>query len=409
MVSELVVEVSLGLYLGLLAGIFPALVSFGLGFGFKYLTGVSIPGLGVVVLAGGLAGISGGLLGLLDENVAQSTTGVAAILIILMLSLWAHAQGDKLGASVPRRLTLSRFRETNFSTEFLDRVDSYGQIRITPTVVDDIPGYPPLPEETRQAILSRTWKFPVGLSVTELESRVAEKLTGAYSLADVTVAIDSEGTAEVTAAPETAGLSRRIPDGTRAVSIRTLLPTGLAIGDQATLSLAEGTVSGPVISAKTDGVAPESETPPPEDPDVQTDGGEEAEVERPPQAPTTSGGYGSVTLALPPEEARRVIREDVAKLTVNSRGTSREYEAVDILERGDNQFHLVTVAPGTPIDGVTLADATVRETFGVAVLAVRQKAGRLVAPPRSTAVSAGDELLVAGPPDAVAEFREATA
>lgn len=408
MVSELIVEVSLGLYLGLLAGIFPALVSFGLGFGFKYLTGVSIPGLGVVVLAGGLAGISGGLLGLLDENVAQSTTGVAAILIVLMLSLWAHSQGDKLGGSVPRRLTLSRLRGTDFSTEFLDRVDTYGQIKITPVTVEDITGYPPLSEETRQAILSQTWKFPVGLSVTELESRVAEKLTEAYSLADVTVAIDSEGTAEVTAAPETAGLSRRIPDGTRAVSIRTLLPTGLAIGDQATLSLAEGTVSGPVISAKTDGVAPESETPPP-DPEVETDGGEETEPERPPQAPTTSGGYGSVTLALPPEEARRVIREDVAKLTVNSRGTSREYEAVDVLERGDNQFHLVTVAPGTPIDGVTLADATVRETFGVAVLAVRQKAGRLVAPPRSTAVSAGDELLVAGPADAIAEFREATA
>jgi hypothetical protein len=406
MVSELVVEVGLGLYLGLLAGIFPALVSFALGFGFKYLTGVSIPGLGVVVLAGGLAGISGGLLGLLDENVAQSTTGVAAILVVLMLSLWAHSQGDKLGASVPRRLTLSRFRETDFSTEFLDRVDSYGQLKITPATVENIPGYPPLPEETRQAILSRTWKFPVGLSVTELESRVAEKLTDAYSLADVTVSIDSAGRTEVSAAPETAGLSRRIPDGTRAVSIRTLLPTGLAIGDRATLSLDSGTVTGPVISAKTDGVEPEPEAPAE---DVETDGGEEPEPERPPQAPTTTGGHGSVTLALPPEDARRVVREDVAKLTVDSRGKSREHEAVDVLERGDNQFALVTIAAGGPIDGVTLADAKIRETFGVAVLAVRQKTDRLVAPPRSTQVGVGDELLVAGPASAVAEFREAIA
>lgn len=407
MVSGVAVEVGLGLYLGILAGIFPALVSFALGFAFKYLTGVSIPGLGVVVLAGGLAGISGGLLGLLDENVAQSTTGVAAILVVLMLSLWAHAQGDKLGASVPRQLTLSRLRGADFSADFLERVDTYGQIRIKPVTVDDIEGYPPLPEDTRQAIHTSTWKFPVGLSIAELETKVAEKLSEAYSLADVTVSIDSEGLAEIGAAPETAGLSRRIPTGKRAVSIQTLLPTGLAIGDQVTLSLSDGTVAGTVISAKTDGTNPESETPPSES-DIETDGGTETPVtERPPQAPTTTGGQGSVTVALPPEEARRVVREDVAKLTVDSRGESREYETLDVLERGDNQFQVVTISPGTPFDGVTLEDATFRETFGIAVLAVRRSTDRLVAPPRSTRLAAGDELVITGTASAIASFREA--
>jgi hypothetical protein len=407
MVSELAVEVSLGLYLGILAGIFPALVSFALGFGFKYLTGVSIPGLGVVVLAGGLAGISGGLLGLLDENVAQSTTGVAAILVVLMLSLWAHAQGDKLGASLPRQLTLSRLRGTDFSTDFLERVDTYGQIRIKPVAVEDMEGYPPLSEDTRGAIQSSTWKFPVGLSIPELETKVAEKLVEAYSLADVTVSIDSEGSAEIGAAPETAGLSRRIPSGKRAVSIRTLLPTGLAIGDQVTLSLSDGTVAGPVISARTDGVTPESETKPAES-DVETDGGtDEVATERPLQAPTTTGGQGSVTVALSPEKARRVVREDVAKLTVNSRGKNREYEALDVLERGENQFQVVKVSAGSPFDGVTLEDAKFREKFAVAVLAVRRNTDRLVAPPRSTRLTAGDELVVTGAATAIESFREA--
>ncbi|WP_336328374.1 potassium channel family protein [Halovenus sp. HT40] len=406
MVSGLAVEVGFGLYLGILAGIFPALVSFALGFGFKYLTGVSIPGLGVVVLAGGLAGISGGLLGLLEENVAQSTAGVAAILVVLMLSLWAHAQGDKLGASVPRQLTLSRLRSADFSTEFLERVDTYGQIKIEPLTVEDIEGYPPLSEETRQAIQASTWKFPVGLSVAELETKVAEKLTDAYSLADVTVSIDSEGLAEITAAPETAGLSRRIPTGKRAVSIRTLLPTGLAIGDQVTLALSNGTVSGTVVSAKTDGLAPTSETK--QSTAVETDGGTDEEVaERPPQAPTTTGGHGSVTVALPPEEARRVVREDVAKLTVNSRGTNREYEALDVLEREDNQFQVVTISPGSPFDEIALEDAKFREKFGVAVLAVRRSTERLVAPPRSIRLAAGDELVITGTATAIESFREA--
>ena len=403
MVSGLAVEVGLGLYLGLLAGIFPALVSFALGFGFKYLTGVSIPGLGVVVLAGGLAGISGGLLGLLEENVAQSTAGVAAILVVLMLSLWAHAQGDKLGASVPRHLTLSRLRSADFSTEFLDRVDTYGQIKIEPLTVEDIEGYPPLTEETRQAIQESTWKFPVGLSVAELETKVAEKLTDAYSLADVTVSIDSEGLAEITAAPETAGLSRRIPTGKRAVSIRALLPTGLAIGDRVTLALSEGSVSGTVVSAKTDGLSPTNETTA-----VETDGGTDEESgERVPQAPTTTGGRGSVTVALSPEEARRVVRENVAKLTVDSRGTNREYEALDVLEREDNQFQIVTISAGTPFDGIALDDAKFREKFGVAVLGVRRNTERLVAPPRSTRLAAGDELLITGTATAIESFREA--
>lgn len=403
MVSGLAVEVGLGLYLGILAGIFPALVSFALGFSFKYLTGVSIPGLGVVVLAGGLAGISGGLLGLLEENVAQSTAGVAAILVVLMLSLWAHAQGDKLGASVPRQLTLSRLRGTDFSTDFLERVDTYGQIKIKPVTVEDIEGYPPLSEDVRQAIRSSTWKFPVGLSIAELEAKVAEKLTEAHSLADVTVSIDSEGLAEITAAPETAGLSRRIPSGKRAVSIQTLLPTGLAIGDQVTLELPDGSVSGAVVSANTETVKPENKTSSAES-DVEMD---EATTERPPQAPTTTGGQGSVTVALPPEEARRVVRQDVAKLTVNSRGKNREYEALDVLERGENQFQVVTISPGSPFDGVTLEDAKFRETFGIAVLAVRPSTDRLVAPPRTTRLTTGDELVVTGTASAIESVREA--
>jgi len=125
MVSGVAVDIGLGVYLGILAGIFPAVVAFALGFVFKYFTGVSIPGLGVVVLAGALAGISGGLLGLLDDTVAQSASGMTAFLVVLMLSLWAHSQGDKLGDTVPRQMSFSQLHRTSFSAEFLERVDSY--------------------------------------------------------------------------------------------------------------------------------------------------------------------------------------------------------------------------------------------------------------------------------------------
>lgn len=69
-------EILVGVYLGLLAGIFPAFIAFAIGFGFKYFTPVTVPGLGVVALGGTLAGISGGLMGLMDPTLAESWTGI---------------------------------------------------------------------------------------------------------------------------------------------------------------------------------------------------------------------------------------------------------------------------------------------------------------------------------------------
>ncbi|MFT4891740.1 MAG: hypothetical protein ACI9YT_002675 [Halobacteriales archaeon] len=70
--AALPIEVLYGIYPGLLTGIIPALVAGGLGFAFRYVTGVTLPGLGVVALAVAIAGVNGGLLGLLEEDVASS-------------------------------------------------------------------------------------------------------------------------------------------------------------------------------------------------------------------------------------------------------------------------------------------------------------------------------------------------
>jgi K+/H+ antiporter YhaU regulatory subunit KhtT len=349
------------------------------------------------------------LLGLVDPTLAQSTQGIVAMLVVLMLSLWAHAQGDKLGAEVPRHFTLSGLRQATLSEEFLERVDSYGQIRIRPVgTVEDIEGYPPLGEETREAIRAGTWKFPAELSIPELEARLATKLTEEHDLAEVSVSITGDGLAEISAAPATGGLSKRVPSGKRAVSIETLLPTGLAVGDHVRLALSEGSVTGAVVSARTDGGGglgkPDEST----DPTVETDGGKEP-PEKPPRAPTTDGGEGSVTVALTTEEARRVVQADRAKLTVQSRGKSREYEAIDVLQRDGNQFRTVTVVEGGAYDGKTIGELDVRDQFGVAILAIRRKTERIVAPRGAATLSAGDELVVTGPPDAIRAFREGAA
>lgn len=104
--SSVAFEVLLGIYLGVLTGIIPALVAGTLGFAFRYVTGVSIPGFGVIVLALAIAGINGGLLALNDETIRTAENAVAiltAIIVVLMLALYAHSKGDKLGANVPSR------------------------------------------------------------------------------------------------------------------------------------------------------------------------------------------------------------------------------------------------------------------------------------------------------------------
>ena len=408
MIPDTAVEAVLGIYLGLLAGLFPAVVSFLLGFSFKYLTGVSIPGLGVVVVAGGLAGISGGLLGLLSPEVTQSWAGVTALLVILMLSLWAHAQGDKLGAAVPKWLTLKRLGSVGLSTDIRHRVDTYGQVKIRPLgEVDDIEGYPPLPEETREAISSGSWKFPADLSLRELEGKLVEKLTEEFELAEVSVDVSKNGLANIRAAPGLAGLSRRVPSGKRAVSIRTRLPTGLAKGETVTLDLPDKSVVGDVLSARTldtDGSVSQSTNTPV---DATPDGGQVGETtESPPRPQTTTGGDGEVTVAVSSDTARHIVQQDFAKVTVHSRGKSREFEAIDVLQRDGNQFRSLTVNAGGRLEGTTLGEARVRDEYGVVVLAIRRPSERVVSPRGSATLSDGDELIVAGKPEAIGRFEE---
>lgn len=402
MAVDVLPEVLLGVYLGLLAGIFPAFIAFSVGFGFKYFTSVTVPGLGVVALGGALAGISGGLMGLVDPDLAENWTGITAVLVVLMACLWAHAQGDKLGAATPRGLTLKRVRETRLSTDLVDWVDSYGQVRIRPVgEVQDLDGYPPLPDDIRRDIGTGTWTFPGSLSRSDLEGRLEQRLTDEYELADVTVTLDRSGRAEIAAAPSAAGLSRRVPRGKRAVSVRTLLPTGLGRGDVVSLELPDGEVSGPVLSAHTATSRSTGEAP-----GTSALAGDGGEAEGPPRAPTVTGGEGQVTVALSPDDARRLLRAEFAPLVVHARGTQREYEVIGALTAAGARLRTFTLGAGSRLVDRNIGEIQLRDTYGVAILAVRRGTTRVVAPRGDTELRAEDRLIVAGTPANLREFEE---
>lgn len=407
MAQPLPVEVLLGIYLGILTGVFPALVAWGLGFLFKYFTGVTIPGFGVVVLALGLAGINGGLLALADPAVLQSGSRVVvALIVVLMMSLYAHAKGDAMGATFPKRLSLQSLRDRTLSSDVVDLVGARGEVTVEVVgEVVDMEGYPPLPEATRAAIRGGEWRLPADLPLSELENRFADRLRTELDLADVSASIDERGRATVVAAPSLSGVSKRVPAGHRAVSVEALVPTGMARGDEVVV-LGEGvSVEGTVIAARSGDAEPAEPT--------ATDGGtptdEEATPPAPPAAPTTTGGEGRVTVAVPRGDAEALLGVRRGKVVVTSRGTRREFELVSLLRRAGKRFRKLSVRADGDLDGTTIADAHVRDTYGVAVLAVRRPDGWVVAPRGSTELHAGDELFAVGTREALDGFEEVVA
>ncbi|WP_423995507.1 potassium channel family protein [Halorubrum trapanicum] len=421
---SLPVEIVFGIYLGVITGIVPALVAGTLGFVFKYVTDVTIPGLGVVVLSLAIAGVNGGLLALNDETIRRSERAPAiltAIIVVLMLSMYAHAQGDRLGASVPKRISLKQLRDRTLSTDVIELVGGRGRVSVEVAgEVNDMEGYPPLPADTRRAILDGDWTFPADLPLAELEDRFAERLRTELDLADVAVRIDERARATVAAAPPTGALSKRVPAGKRAVSVSALVPTGIARGDVVRVITPDLDAEGAVIAARSSGKrepgagaaskpAPAAGDDPGPDDDARTDGGEET-VAAPPAAtaPTTTGGEGRVTLALDRSEATALLRTDRARVLVLSRGTRREYELTALLRRAGKRFRKVSVVAGGPLDGHTIGEAEVREAYDVAVLAARHESWT-IAPDGSQALSGGDDLFVVGSRDALDRFAEVAA
>jgi len=394
---SLPVQVLRGLYLGVLTGILPALIAWALAFTFRYVTDITVPSFAVVVLGVAIAGVNGGFLAFNDPNIVQSAnsiTLVTAILVVMMMSFYAHARGDQTGATAPHRVSLRSLRERTLASDVIDFTGVRGRVTVRVVgTVDDIEGYPALPDPLRAELRGFEASFPADLPLSELETRVADRLRSTYELADVAVSIDDRARATVAAAPPVSGVSGRVPDGHRAVSIECLVPTGVARGDDVTVHAADVAVSGTVVSAASTTTQPRTDP-------------EEGTPPSPPTAPTTTGGEGRVTVAVPPDDAERLLSVDRGAVVVTARGTGREFELAALLRRAGGRIRRFTVASDGPLGGTTLRDADVRDTHGVAVLAVRHDGTWTFGPHGDARVDPGDEVFVAGPRAAVTRFLE---
>ncbi|THE66227.1 potassium transporter TrkA [Salinadaptatus halalkaliphilus] len=415
------VEVLLGLYIGLLTGIVPAFVAGSLGFLVRYFTGVTLPGFGVLVLALSIASIQGGLLGLAEPSIAHSPRLLVAVLVVLMLALYAHNRGDKLGAELPHRLSLTTLRQRTLSADVVELVGSVGQVTVRSTGdVRDVEGYPPLPASLRETLENGSWRLPADLPLSELETRLEERLRTDYGLADVAVTIDDRGRATIEAAPPSGSLSKRVRTGRRAVTVQTLVPTGLAPGDELTIRTGDRSLSATVLGARTEVDDEHAAEPQLEDPSTDesavTDGGSNPDrTARTATTAATGGGRGRVTVAVARRDVKPLLETTSPRLVVQSRGTSREFEALAVVTHEGYSIRRLTVGSA---DGIDIDDPDGPEPAAdITILAIRrqgtetaaQRHGWVFAPGIDRSLEAGDEIFVAGPDPALETFAEAVA
>jgi K+/H+ antiporter YhaU regulatory subunit KhtT len=81
---------------------------------------------------------------------------------------------------------------------------------------------------------------------------------------------------------------------------------------------------------------------------------------------------------------------------VLARGTRREYELLSLLKRTGRRFRKLTLGQASALAETTIGDAAIRDTYGVAILAVRQGDGWTLAPRGDVVLHPNDELFVVG-------------
>lgn len=391
----LIEQIGLGLYLGFLTGMFTALLVFGLAFSFQYIGGVAFPAATGLMIGLGAAGLQGGLFRLMrDPAMLQSPVIITALLVVMLISGYSQKRGVDLAKAVPPKTVIfSGLRRRGLSRDVIKRFGRFGQVTVTaPGEVRDMEGYPPLPDEIRDAIGAGTWQFPADLPLVELERRLREQLLIEFQLDDVAVSISPRGEASISAAPPARGLSRRVPVDRHAITLEAMVPTGSAYGDRARVSFPEEELDGTIVSVTPPEVKEKFHAPPP--PVL-------------PLAQTAGGGQGRLALGIDPDVVDTTINATPEKFVVLPRGQNREYELISLLRQQGNTFRKLRVTADGAFDGNRIGSLGLRRRFGVDVLAIKQGDTWSFAPRGDTRLFGGNDLFVTGPDHAIIALEEA--
>jgi len=281
------------------------------------------------------------------------------------------------GAGVGRRVGDGFGRDVFDATAVAEVEDGVGRlvtalgrvVTVTlPDEVDDVVGYDPVPAATKEALAGRSFVFPRGLTVEELQDRLVARLKTDYAVGTVDVELEADGTVTYLAlGSRAAGIGPTLPPSTNAVAIRADPAFAASSGDL--VQVWETAPARRVLTAELRGVAD----------DVVTLAIDAADTPK-----------------LDPREEYRLVT-----LPVEDR-PDREFAS--LLRAADETYAAVTVGPDSPLHGSPIA------SLDVTVLSVAPAAGDPVVLPASDhEVSAGDVIHAIARPETLRRLESAAA
>jgi len=332
-------------------------------------------GLGVVALYLNAVGLFGQVL----APVAGESPLSAAAIVSNVSALLGGALAAPVGRRVGDRTALSLFDGVAVSEgnvgRFRGRLSGATPVELPPAEeIDDIPGYDPVSEATRERLGGRTVVLARGPG--DLAERLGTHLRETHDVGRVDVDVVDGTVAHLGLGTRPAGIAPTLAPGTVAVAVRADPPNGAGPGDVVQVWPA---------ADPSDGASPGPETGP-----VTT-----AELR------ATAGDV--VTLAVDEADAAALSAERTYRLVTLPARESADREFASLLSAADERMDAVTVAGDGPLVGAAVGDLDPRVT----VVAVRTPDGDLDAlPVRSRPLAAGETVYVIASPEAIRRLAE---
>jgi len=335
--------------------------------GLSILVGLSVVAI-YLNTAGALGEVIGGELDLLAIETAVFNT--VTFFVAGVAAVGGGRTGDRIGNgifAVSGRKTVER--DVSRIVRTVGRVTT---VQI-PEEVDDIVGYDPVDEATKEKLSGQVLVFPRRLTVGDLRSRFVERLQTDYGVGHVDVEFADDGTIEYLAlGGRESGIGSTLPPGSAAVAVRADPPNNASPGDS--------------VQVWTDG-DPETETAP----------------KRVTNAEIRGTADDLVTLAMDESDAKRLDtdrRYRLVTLPVEPR-SDREFAAQ--LRTAEETMGAVGIDDGSDLTGSSIG------ALDVSVIAVRAADGDVVAiPTRERAIAVGETLYVIARPSQLRKLEAAT-
>ncbi|WP_435333726.1 TrkA C-terminal domain-containing protein [Haloarchaeobius sp. TZWWS8] len=304
-----------------------------------------------------------------DETVAIDVVPA----VITLASFGLSAIGAGLGRRFGDSFAANAFAVTGaakLDREVSQLVRAVGRVvTVTlPEEIEDIDGYDPVDQETKDDLEGTTLVFPRRITVAELRDRLVARLKDDYGVGHVDVELDEDGTCGYLAlGSRAAGLGPTLAPGTVAVAIQADPAHAASPGD--VVQVWERTDDGLTRRATGELRATKDDV---------------------------------VTLAVDETDAATLSDETRYRLVTLPTESNADREFASLLRAADETMGAVAIEAASPLVGISVG------ALDVTVAAIRSPDGSVTAiPPRATTLEAGSTVYVVARPDELRTFEAA--